>query len=101
MPKAAAKPAAKVDTATVAPKVEKAPRDVQNNIARPGTGTVTGTIWSIADSLSAALGSPVGRKEVLDEAAKKEINPSTAATQYGRWRKYNGLTGRGTEADAK
>ncbi len=75
-------------------KVEK---DTQNGITRPSTGTKTGIVWGIADDLSAELKAPAGRKAVLDAATAKEINPSTAATQYGRWRKYNGLTGTGRE----
>lgn len=76
-------------------------KDIQNGVTRPGAGTKTGTIWEIADSKSQALGKPAGRKEVLDAAAEVEINPATAATQYGRWRKYNGLAGRGTESEEK
>ena len=49
--------------------------------------------------MSQKLGKPAGRKAVLDAATDVEINPATAATQYGRWRKYNGLAGRGTDEE--
>ena len=78
------------------PVVEK---DSQNGITRPKAGTKTGTVWEIADTMSQKLGKPAGRKAVLDAATDVEINPATAATQYGRWRKYNGLAGRGTDEE--
>lgn len=74
-------------------------KDTQNSITRPKADTKTGLVWKIADDLSTKLKSPVGRKAVLAAAADEELNPSTAATQYGRWRKYNGLTGTGKEAE--
>lgn len=72
-------------------------KDTKNGITRPKEGTKTGRVWAISDALSAELKKPVGRKAVIDAATAEEINPSTAATQYGRWRKYNGLVGTGKE----
>lgn len=66
-------------------------KDVQNGVARPKPGTKTGRIWEIADELSAQLGHPVPRKKVLEVAISENMNPATAATQYGRWRRYHGL----------
>lgn len=79
-------------------KAEKAPKvakDTQNGITRPKAGTQTGEVWEIADALSAKAGEPIGRAEVLVETDKAKLNPATAATQYGRWRTYNGLKGKG------
>jgi hypothetical protein len=81
-------------------KKEVVAKDQANGVTRPGAGTKTGRIWEIADGMSAELGKPVGRKAVLEAATGEDINAATAATQYGRWRKYNGLEGRGTEEDA-
>ena len=67
------------------PKIEK------NGVVRPRTGTGTAKVWEIADALSAAANAPAKRKEVLDECTKQSINVSTAATQYGKWRKFHGL----------
>ena len=80
-------------------KKEVVERDVQNGVTRPKAGTKTGIVWEIADALSAKAGAPAGRKVVLEAAAEQELNASTAATQYGRWRKYNGLTGTGREEE--
>ena len=74
--------------ATTAPAVEK---DKKNGVTRPNPATKTGHVWVIADSISATTGAPAARAAVLAEAAKAEINAATAATQYGRWRKYHGL----------
>ena len=88
------------DKAEAAQK-EAVVKDTKNGVTRPGSGTKTGRIWEIADTMSAELQAPAGRKVVLEAAEKEEINSATAATQYGRWRKYNGLEGRGTEAEAE
>ena len=75
-----------------APKQEPAPKQPEaNGVSRPKYGTSTGRIWEIADHESAKLGSPAPRKIVLELATKEGINESTAATQYGRWRKFHGL----------
>ena len=82
------------------PKV-KVVKDAQNGVTRPNAETKTGQVWAIADKQSSKLKAPAGRKAVIDAAVAKGINPSTAATQYGRWRKYNGLEGTGREAEKK
>ena len=93
--------AATEEKAAKAPKKEKAPKKPkapqQNGVSRPGEGTSTGKVWGFADSLSAKEGKPASRKAVLEMCATEGINPSTAATQYGRWRKFNGLSGSGKE----
>lgn len=84
--KAKAKPKA-------AAKEKKAPvvKDTVNGVTRPKAGTATGRVWEIADALSKKTKKPIERKAVLEATAGEGINPATAATQYGRWRKYNGL----------
>ncbi|MBL4904253.1 MAG: hypothetical protein JKY62_16645 [Desulfocapsa sp.] len=94
------KTAEKAPAKAVKAKKEVVERDSANGITRPKAGTKTGIVWAIADDLSAKLKEPVGRKAVLEAAAGKELNAATAATQYGRWRKYNGLAGTGKEASA-
>lgn len=84
-----------------APKKEKAPKDSKNGVTRPKAGTKTGRVWEIADAQSQALGSPAPRAPVLEAATGEGINAATAATQYGRWRKYHGLEGTGKTVTAK
>ena len=69
----------------------KPKRPSQNGVTRPGEGTVTGRVWEIADELSAQEGEPAKRGDVLKATEAEGINPATAATQYGRWRKFHGL----------
>ncbi len=76
---------------TEKPVVEKAPKIEANGVVRPRSGTATGRIWEIADAKSTELGSPVARKDVLAAAEAEKINAATAATQYGKWRKFHGL----------
>lgn len=83
-------PAAEAPAAPEA-KPEKEPRVEANGVVRPKDGTSTGRVWAIADEISAAKGAPAPRKEVMDQCAAEKINVSTAATQYGKWRKFHGL----------
>jgi hypothetical protein len=84
--------------AVVAEKVKKvkepkAPRVTlakQNGVTRPGGG-LTGKVWECADRISAAVGAPAPRKQVMEELVAAGVNQATIATQYGRWRKFNGL----------
>ncbi|AIM40613.1 hypothetical protein [Vibrio phage VpKK5] len=82
-------------------KPAKAPKDSKNGVTRPKAGTKTGRVWEIADAQSQALGSPAPRAPVLEAATGEGINAATAATQYGRWRKYHGLEGTGKTVEAK
>jgi hypothetical protein len=91
--------AAKKDGVAKKEKAKREPRVTENGVARPGKDTKTGIVWAIADKLSQAMGKPAGRKAVLEQAEKQAINAATAATQYGRWRKFNGLIGNGVEAE--
>lgn len=74
-------------------KKPKPPRDEKNGIARPGKG-VTLRVWEICDALTAQLGRVPTRANVMEVAQAEEINDKTIATQYARWRGYNGITGR-------
>lgn len=75
---------------TKPPKAEKL---IANGVTRPGAGTKTGRVWEIADELSKAAGKPIAREAVMTQAKAEEINEATTATQYGKWRVYNGLKG--------
>lgn len=81
----------KAATKKVAAKKEPVVRDTKNGISRPSAGTMTGKVWEISDKISGSTKKPATREAVLIETGKAKINPSTAATQYGKWRKYNGL----------
>ncbi len=77
----------------------KPPKDTKNDVTRPKAGTATGRVWEISDDQSSKAGEPAKRKDVIAAFVTEGGNPSTAATQYGRWRKYNGL-GRDSKAAA-
>ena len=72
-------------------KPAKAPKIEQNGVTRPSAESATGKVWAVADSLSQAAGKPAGRAEVLKAAEAAGLNTTTAATQYGRWCKFNGV----------
>lgn len=76
-----------------APKVKKAKleRVTQNGIVRPADGTKTGDVWKYADAISGETKKPATRADVLAACEKAGINAATAATQYGRWCKFNGI----------
>ena len=68
-------------------------RQVQNGVTRPAPGTSTARVWEIADEISAKAKAPASRADVLKVAEAAGLNTSTCATQYGRWRVFNGLKG--------
>ena len=85
--------------AAEAPKESRERNEPANGVVRPSPDTKTGAVWRIADEMTKQLGHPAKRKDVLAESAALGITETTAATQYGRWRKFNGLEGR-DEVDA-
>lgn len=94
-----AAPKAEKAAPKTAPKAakEKAPKvakDAKNGVTRPKAGTAVGKIWDFADKASTLPGKVASRADVLAKAEAAGINPATAATQYGKWRRYNGITGR-------
>lgn len=72
-------------------KEEKVAKIEKNGITRPKVGTKTGRVFDISDELSNAAGAPAKRADVLAQCEDEGINKATAATQYGRWRKFHGL----------
>lgn len=83
--------AAKTDTKAAKPAKEGRIKIEQNGINRPSPDTTTGKVWEIADKISTKLKAPAPRGDVLKEAEALGINAATASTQYGKWRKFNGL----------
>ena len=88
-PKVAKEPKAPKVAKEVVAKVAKV---IQNGIPRPTVGTTSGMVWQIAENISESLNAPAPRKDVIAVTTEKGINEATAATQYGRWRKFHGLT---------
>lgn len=91
---ATAKKKAAAKKAAAKPKAPKAPKVEQNGVVRPKDGSKTGEVWAIADKLKGRKKDCPLRADVLAEAEKAGINPATAATQFGRWRTFNGFVGR-------
>lgn len=81
----------KADLKAEAKAARDATRDVANGVTRPKAGTQTGKVWTISDDVSKSTGKPAERKDVLARTTAEGINEATAATQYGKWRKYHGL----------
>ena len=52
---------------------------------RPGSGTITGRIWDIADKLEQESGG-TSREAVVTACISEGINLNTASTQYSHWR---------------
>lgn len=89
----ASAPAAPAAAAPAEPKPERVKLPEQNGVTRPAPDTKTGRVWALADEISAATSAPARRKAVIEAGQKEGLNVSTLATQYGRWRKFNGLKG--------
>ena len=84
-------------TEKATPATPEAPakvKDEKHGITRPADMSKgVGRVWAIADAISSKLGSPAPRADVMAQAKAEGMNESTVATQYGRWRTYNGLKG--------
>lgn len=66
-------------------------------ITRPGEGTKTGRVWEIADKLT-KKDQPAVRAEVMEQALSEGLNSAMIATQYQRWRQFNGVSTRSPRA---
>lgn len=87
----AQKKAAKAQ-ADAAKKAEReASKLQQNGIARPLTG-MTKQVWDIADAISQTSKKPAERKDVIEQGKAAGLQEGTINTQYGRWRRFHGLT---------
>lgn len=79
-------------TAEAAKKAEReASKLEKNGITRPLTGA-TKQIWDLADKISGETQAPATRAAVLEQGLAAGLQNGTINTQYGRWRKYHGLT---------
>ncbi len=72
-------------------KKPKVPSEEKNGVTRPNKGTSSAKVWEIADSAHKTKAGAV-RKNILEKAAAAGINSATAATQFARWRTFNGIT---------
>lgn len=66
----------------------------QNGVRRPKPEGLCGRAWAIFDDITAKTGSPATIAESLAIAVQDGQNPSNVRTEYARWRKFNGITGR-------
>jgi membrane protein involved in colicin uptake len=64
----------------------------QNGIRRPKADTITGKVWAVFDELSQKAGAPATIGDSLKAAAGTA--EATVRTQYARWRKFHGISGR-------
>lgn len=91
--KAKAKADAKADKAAAKVAAKAASKlPSQNDVTRPKAETTTGKAWAVFDALSAETGKPALIGDALKRAP--EIAEATVRTQYARWRKFHGITGR-------
>lgn len=83
---------AKKEQEAAAKKAERdKDRQVQHGISRPLSGA-TKQVWDLADAISAEARRPAERKEVTERGLAAGLQQGTIHTQYGRWRKFHGLS---------
>lgn len=87
----AAKAQAKLD-AKAAKDAQRQPE--QNGVRRPGPDGQCGKVWALADTLSAEMGQAVPIANLLKAGEEQGLNPSNIRTEYARWKKFHGLSGR-------
>jgi hypothetical protein len=86
------KAAAKKTPAKAAKKT--VPANQKNGISQPKPGGDCAAIWNIASTITAQKKRTATRAEVMEAALKKEFAEGTVATQYQRWKKFHGISGR-------
>lgn len=72
-------------------------REERNGVKRPSAGTVCARVWLFAELLTQHMGTGMTLALLVSTATENGINEATARTQYARWRKFNGITGRGAK----
>ena len=87
----AAKAQAKLD-AKAAKEAERQPE--QNGVRRPGPDGLCGKVWGLADSLSAEMSQAVPIANLLKAGEEQGMNVNNIRTEYARWKKFHGLSGR-------
>lgn len=66
-------------------------RQRANGIVKPIQGR-TLRVWEIADKMTADLGEPVSRDDLIDAAREEGIALGTVLTQFPRWKRFSGYT---------
>lgn len=66
----------------------------QNGVRRPKPDGLCGRAWALADKLSGELGQPTPIANLLEAARAEGLSEGNVKTEYARWRKFNGVTGR-------
>jgi len=79
-----------------APQPPRPAKLTRNNITRPASGTLTGTVWDVADEISKSHPgtTPATIAEIKADSRIRGMNDHTIKTQYARWRAYHGVRGR-------
>lgn len=84
-------------TKTAAAKTEKPAkpeRERKNGQTRPLAGTLTGTVWEIADAITTAQKKAPATREQVSVKYKEKVgadaSDGTINTQYSRWVAFNG-----------
>lgn len=70
-------------------------------MARPSKGTISNRVWEIADSMSSSEVT-AHRADVVSAAVSEGIDPKTASTQFGAWKRevhpeFDGIWRRGVQ----
>lgn len=95
---AKAKKAAEKEAAAAAKAAAKEANKMptQNGITRPKPNTKCGEVWGKADELSAKRKSPTPLQPLIDALPNQNVN--NVKTEYSRWRKFHGVSGRIVDA---
>jgi hypothetical protein len=89
-----ARKAAEKEAAKAAKQKPKMPE--QNGVRRPGPDGECGKAWAVFDSISQSQNAPCAISQAITVAKAMEppLNEGNLRTEYARWKKFNGLTGK-------
>ena len=72
-------------------------RTAARSPTRPGSGTLTGRVWEIADGITREAGRRAERREVVERYVAENGNSNTAGTQHQHWKKHYEAIRKGSE----
>lgn len=65
-----------------------------NGIRQPKPESLCGKAWAIFNQISAQNGAPASITDALPVAKAQGLNEGNVRTEYARWKKFHGVTGR-------
>jgi hypothetical protein len=68
---------------------------VKHNVRRPSSGCIGGALWALFDSMAKGKPASISRATVKASKRLEPYNPNKVTIEFYKWRRFNGVRGRG------